>query len=71
MNEAGADGLLYGSAALFKANLMGTLVVIAYTMIMTFVVLKVIGFFMDVRVSAAEEQSGLDATQHGEKAFVL
>lgn len=71
VNAAGADGLLYGSAALFKANLMGTLAVVAYTMVMTFIVLKVIGFFMDVRVSAADEQSGLDASQHGEKAFVL
>jgi len=71
INEAGANGLLYGGTALFKANLMGSLVVIAYTMVMTFIILKVIGLCMDVRVSVEDEQSGLDATQHGERAFVL
>ncbi|MBW7911867.1 MAG: ammonium transporter [Alphaproteobacteria bacterium] len=71
VNEAGADGLLYGSSALFTANLLGALAVIAYTMVMTFIILKTIGFFMDMRVSAEEEQRGLDKTQHGEQAFIL
>lgn len=71
VNEAGADGLLYGSSELFKANLMGTIAVVAYTMIVTFIILKVIGLFMDVRVSAEEEQQGLDKSQHGEQAFIL
>lgn len=71
VNEAGADGLLRGSSDLFVANLMGTLAVVAYTMIVTFVILKAIGLFMDVRVTAEEEQRGLDKSQHGEQAFIL
>lgn len=71
VNEAGADGLLRGSSDLFVANLMGTLAVVAYTMIVTFMILKAIGLFMDVRVTAEEEQRGLDKSQHGEQAFIL
>jgi Amt family ammonium transporter len=71
INPAGADGVLYGSYDLLKANLMGAGAVVAYTVIATFIVMKVVSHFMDVRVSAEEEQSGLDKTQHGEKAFNL
>lgn len=71
INPAGADGLLYGDTKLFMANLVGSMVVIAYTMFMTYVVFKVVGMFMKVRVSEAEEKSGLDVTQHGERAFIL
>jgi len=69
VNPAGADGLLYGGVTLFKANLIGAGAVIAFTMVMTFIILKLVGLFMPIRVTAEEEQSGLDATQHGEKAF--
>jgi len=71
INPAGADGLLYGGTQLFMANVIGSMAVVAYTMIMTFVVFKAVSMFMKVRVSETEEKSGLDATQHGEKAFVL
>jgi Amt family ammonium transporter len=38
-------------------------------MVMTYIVIKAVGLIMPVRVSEAEEEFGLDATQHGEKAF--
>lgn len=69
VNAGGADGVLYGSFELLKANCIGAVAVIAFTMIMTYVVIKVVGLFMDVRVTEEEERFGLDATQHGEKAF--
>ncbi len=69
VNPAGADGLLYGGTHLFFANLMGAAAVIAYTMVMTFIVIKIVGFITPVRVSQEEERYGLDASQHGEKAF--
>lgn len=65
------NGLLFGDLTLFKANVLGAAAVIAYTMVMTWVVLKIVGFFTDLRVSEEEERSGLDATQHGERAFNL
>lgn len=69
VNPAGADGVLYGSFDLLKANLIGAAAVIAFTMVATYAVIKVVGLAMDVRVSEQEEEFGLDATQHGEKAF--
>ncbi len=71
VNEAGANGLWYGEAHLFIANVIGSTAVIVYTMIMTYIVFKVVGYFTPVRVSEKEELTGLDASQHGEKAFVL
>lgn len=71
VNPAIPDGLMYGDTKIFFANLIGSMVVIVYTMIMTYVVFKVVGMFMKVRVSEADEKTGLDATQHGEKAFIL
>lgn len=71
VNPAGANGLIHGEYDLFMANLVGSMAVIAYTMIMTYAVFKIVSLFMNVRVSEREELSGLDASQHGEKAFVL
>ena len=71
INPAGLDGLLYGETKLFMANVIGAAAVIVYTMIMTYAVFKLVGFFMPVRVTEDEERSGLDVTQHGEKAFIL
>jgi Amt family ammonium transporter len=71
VNPAISNGLMYGETKIFFANLIGSMVVIAFTMVMTYIVFKVVGLFMAVRVSEADEKSGLDATQHGEKAFVL
>jgi Amt family ammonium transporter len=71
VNPAGANGLLFGGLTLFKANLLGAGAVIIYTMAMTWVVLKIVSQFTDLRVSEDEERSGLDATQHGERVFSL
>jgi len=71
VNPAISDGLIFGETKIFFANLIGSMVVIAFTMVMTYVVFKIVGLFMTVRVSESDEKSGLDASQHGEKAFVL
>ena len=71
VNSAIPNGLIYGDTKLLFANMIGAGAVIVYTMVMTYIVFKVVGFFMAVRVTEAEEKSGLDASQHGEKAFAL
>ncbi|OFW88752.1 MAG: ammonia channel protein [Alphaproteobacteria bacterium RIFCSPHIGHO2_02_FULL_46_13] len=71
VNPAISDGLIYGETKIFFANVIGSMVVIVYTMVMTYIVFKVVGLFMKVRVSEEDEKTGLDATQHGEKAFIL
>ncbi|MFA7275491.1 MAG: ammonium transporter [Pseudobdellovibrionaceae bacterium] len=71
INPAGADGLLYGGTKLFVANLVGSCAVIAFTMVMTYFVFKCVSYIMPIRVSEDVEKSGMDANQHGERAFTL
>ncbi len=66
VNPAGNNGLLNGGDIL-STQLTGAVAVAAYSMVATFIILKVVGMFIPVRVSDAEEQTGLDATQHGEQ----
>jgi Amt family ammonium transporter len=42
---------------------------IVYTVVVSFVLLKVLDLTMGLRVSTDEEQMGLDLTQHGEAAY--
>jgi ammonium transporter, Amt family len=67
VNAAGNDGLLYGGSTLFAANLTGAVAVAIYSMVATFIILKVVNIITPVRVSDTDEASGLDSTQHGEK----
>ena len=69
INPAGADGVIFGSNDLFVANLMGAVCVAMYSMIATYLIVQIVNIFTPVRVSEEEEKSGLDLTQHGEKAF--
>lgn len=66
VNAAGADGLLLGNFAPFQANLIGTVAVIGFSMVGTFVIIKAISLFTTFRVTDREEEQGLDSTQHGE-----
>jgi Amt family ammonium transporter len=66
INPAATEGLLNGGTDLFKANLIGTVVVAGYSMVMTFVIIKAVNLVTPVRVSTTEEDSGLDLSQHGE-----
>ncbi len=42
----------------------------AYAFGMTFLLLKLIGLVMPLRVSEYDEAVGMDVTQHGEEAYV-
>jgi Amt family ammonium transporter len=66
VNSAGGNGLMNGDSKLFAANLTAIAVVAIYSMVLTFVIIKVIGMVTKVRVTDIEEQDGLDITQHGE-----
>jgi ammonium transporter, Amt family len=69
VNPAGANGLLYGNTNLFFAQFVGIAVVGAYAFIGTYILLKVINVFSPLRVSAEEEEKGLDLAEHGEEAY--
>jgi Amt family ammonium transporter len=65
-----ADGLLFGNPRQFGIQAAAVLASVAYSGIMTFVLLKVIGAVMPLRADASDQATGLDLTQHGEEAYV-
>ena len=71
VNSAGADGLLYGNPAQLGIQLVAVLAVVVFTVVMTFVILKLVDVVIGLRVDAAEEAAGLDASQHGELAYQI
>jgi len=69
INEAGADGLLFGNPAQLGIQAVGVLATVAFAAIATLVILKIVGLVTKLRVSADEEELGLDLSLHGEDAY--
>jgi len=55
-----------GQTGLLLANLKGVVVVGLYTALVTYLLIKLVNIFTPVRVTASEEQQGLDTSVHGE-----
>src|SRR5262245_38456083 len=71
INPAGADGLFYGNPGQLLTQLIAVLAVSAFSIVMTFLILKLIDVTIGLRVGEEEERMGLDATQHGELAYQI
>jgi len=71
VNSAGNNGLFYGNAKLLGIQLAAVGITIAYSLIMSFVLIKIVDKIMGVRVSAKDEAMGLDLTQHNERAYTM
>jgi len=71
VNEAGANGLLFGNAQLFGIQCLLVLVTITFAAAMTWAIFKLVDTLMCVRVAKTEEIVGLDLTQHSESAYTL
>jgi Amt family ammonium transporter len=67
VNSAGNDGWFYGNAAFFFTQLKAMAIVVAYSFTVSFLIFKFINFILPLRVTAAEEELGLDESQHNEK----
>ena len=64
-----SDGLLYGNAAQLGDQALAALAAPAYAFAATYVLLKVVGALMPLRVTESEEAMGLDVIAHGEEAY--
>jgi len=71
INAAGADGLLTGNASLLLWQAISVAVVMAYTFIVSWVLLKGLDAVMGLRVTHEHELEGLDLSQHGESGYSL
>lgn len=67
INAGGNDGLFYGNPDFFFTQLKGLAIVIAYSFSVSYGIFKLINWVMPMRVSEADEEMGLDASQHDEK----
>jgi Amt family ammonium transporter len=64
-----SDGLFYGNASQLGDQALAALVTPAYAFAATFVILKLLGAGMRLRVHDREERVGLDFSEHGEEAY--
>jgi len=62
----GSSGLIEGNARQLLLQLYGVAVTLLWSGGVTFVLLKVVGVFVALRVSLQQELEGLDISQHGE-----
>ena len=62
----GTAGLLEGNAGQVLTQFYAVAITIAYTAIVSFILLKLVDLVMGLRVSAEEEREGLDLALHGE-----
>ena len=65
----GSDGLLHGNASQLWKQALGAGAVIAYTALLTWLLLVLVKMVSGLRAAEREEASGLDVTQHGEEAY--
>ena len=74
INGAGADGLLYGGGFdLLGKQALAAGSVMVYSFVVTLVIMIVLNKLLPggVRVSAEDEETGLDLTQHSETGYAL
>ena len=69
INPAGADGLLYGDASFFTAQMITILVSSIYAFGFTYFMLFLIDKVTPVKVAAEAQKNGLDESIHGEQAY--
>ena len=65
----GVSGLIDGNASQVGKQLVAVAATWIYSGVATFVILKVVDFFVGLRVEESEEEAGLDSSQHGEVAW--
>lgn len=65
----GGRGLLDGNPRQLSIEALAAAAVWAYASVMTYVCLRIVNFFVPLRVSEAEEAMGLDVSQHAEVAY--
>ncbi len=71
VNPDGPDGLLYGNAAQFWIQIKVVLITAVFSLVVGFVLLKLVDAVLKLRVSEHEERVGLDLAMHREAAYTV
>jgi len=69
--QEGSTGLLEGNSGQLVNNFLGALITWVLAAVATIILLKITDAIIGLRVSEADEQTGLDLSQHGEEAYEL
>lgn len=62
-------GLIYGQTETFIMHLVAILLVVIYTLGMSYLLFKLVNLITPIRVREDQEERGLDASQHGENFY--
>ena len=65
----GFDGLLHGNPGQFLIQLKAVAITVVYSLVVSFILLKLVDKLMGLRVTEHEERVGLDLTQHKETGY--
>ncbi len=65
----GATGLFFGNAGLVGIQVFLALVTLAFSVVGTYIILKIVDLTVGLRISAQDEEMGLDLSQHDERAY--
>jgi Amt family ammonium transporter len=71
VNAAGSDGLLFGNVHQFGVQCLMLVVTVAFAVIMTFIIFKIVDAIIGMRVEEKNEIVGLDLTQQSEAAYTV
>ncbi len=72
INEAGADGLVAGGGVgLLGKQAVAIVATVAFSLVVTYLILKLVDATIGLRVTEEEEQSGLDLAQHSEVGYAF
>ncbi|MFA5315079.1 MAG: ammonium transporter [Candidatus Omnitrophota bacterium] len=71
VNAAGADGFFFGGSGLFLKQLIAVGATLAYAVIVTFILYKIVDAVLGIRIEERDEEMGLDLSQHHERAYTI
>jgi ammonium transporter, Amt family len=71
VNPAGANGLFFGNSKLFLTQLFGIGFTIGYSLLFTYLILKVVDAIVGIRVAPRDEVIGIDLSQHHEAGYTV
>ncbi|WP_447975574.1 ammonium transporter [Nitrospira sp. Kam-Ns4a] len=69
VNPSGADGLFFGNPAQFGMQVLTVIATALFSVVGTYLILKLVDGVAGLRVSPDEEAVGLDLSQHNERAY--
>lgn len=69
LNPAGGDGLFFGNSGQVGLQTVAVFSMVIFAFVGTYVILKLVDGSVGLRVSPEEEATGLDLTQHNERAY--